>query len=446
MLAIKKNPIDTGKAIAVTVVAGIAGFIAWKYWTRPVTSNVEFSLGQPTASPAVIKPGEVTVITVPVTSVSDKEVTVDIQVEIKQAGSLWMEGALIETKTVRATISPGQTYMAKVNHTGTAGGPANAQGISMRALGITTLINAQMVGKSWTGDNVFGVDTRSVVTGFQLLEPVCNPMSVVPGGVMAISCPVKSLSLQPHTLTMHVEIKTKSGLWTSGNVVAAFDSPPFQLAAQGEAKYDFSYQVPSNADIGKRVITVTLLENGLKTPSTGPKNPNEFDKGFDIVAPATRITLVSAATSTPRTAPVGGTVSLSIPIKSDSTQAVTISPRMRICEHGAVGPGDTIEEFASLPSITIQPGATQYLVKEIEVKGAVCGKDVLVWLFEGDKQLAYNRYANLFEATTGSSGGGGGGGGVDNTNYLIEAVNAVPYYISGGNYTNISFRIRSQSI
>ena len=86
-----------------------------------IAEVIAFDLARPTASPSQVAPGATVTITCPVTSKCTKSQSVTAKVLIYEGSIYTGHGALLATKTVSFSISPGQTYNATIPDTAVAG-------------------------------------------------------------------------------------------------------------------------------------------------------------------------------------------------------------------------------------------------------------------------------------------------------------------------------------
>jgi hypothetical protein len=391
---IEKNPFDSSTML--WTVVGIGGVVLAWYLLKDKTTT-GFTLHQPTANPEIIEPGNTTVISEEITSLYDKEVTVDVKIEIYEAGFLWNTSKKLESKTVTLTIPVGETMTAKMSHVGTTGGTTNSSGINMRAVGITTYVDGVKIGASWEADDVFGVQVGQGTMGITMLNPIIEPNEIPTGETCHITCPVQNVGTQSVQVKSEVRIINVGTDTTSEN--GMLESSSVKTIEPGET-VNFEFDWISGATLGGKWLVESLyMSTGELAPYTGPTNPNIFKQKFDVVD-----NVASFDYNNPvkiNSAKIGDTVTITLPIKNTSGRVVVVTPVVYMHEGSVLSsPGDQIGNSIYPSKISFSSGQTKNIEFSWVVAGASDRKDVILKLYEDRTFISSNHYDDIIRYVT----------------------------------------------
>jgi hypothetical protein len=233
------------------------------------TPAVNFTIGQPTASPATVLPGQTVTITCPITSACTSQQTVTVKVNIYEGSALAGAGTLLSTKTSPSfSIAPGQSYNVIVTDTAVQGT------IDRRDVGVEVYIGANKVA-SGQFDDVFYVTAAALA--FDLGQPAVSPVSPSIGQAITITCPVVSRCSTTQSITTKVRIDEGSTLGTPGSPIETFTSGPSSIAPNGTLNVVINTTAKGATD--RKDIEVWVYVDGVE------KAYEHFDDAFWVISP-----------------------------------------------------------------------------------------------------------------------------------------------------------------
>ena len=234
--------------------------------------EINFTLGQPTASPATVLPGQTVTITCPITSACTSQQTVTVKVNIYEGSALAGAGTLLSTKTSQSfSIAPGQSYNVIVTDTAVQGT------IDRRDVGVEVYIGANKVA-SGQFDDVFYVTAAALA--FDLGQPTINnliqPTNIALGTDIAIVCSIISRCSTTQTVTVKVNIDEGSAWGTPGSLIGTFASGPSSIAPNGTLNVTINTTAKGATD--RKDIEVWVYVGGVE------KAYNHFDDAFWVTS------------------------------------------------------------------------------------------------------------------------------------------------------------------
>lgn len=313
----------------------------WTVQTQPGG----FTVGQPTASPTIVNPGQIVTITCPVTSHSSAAQAATISIQIYEAGFLWLAGHLIETKIVQANIAANGTHNAVVQHTATSGGSQNSQGQAWRAVGVVVSVGGADVASAQK-DNIFGVQVSGSIA-FTIGQPQVSPSDhVTLGTALTITIPITSKSAQNQSVNVKVNINEGSALPGPGALIETFNSA-FSIALNETKNVVIHTTAQGAAD--RKDIEVWVQISG----------EDKAYKHFDDVFWVTTLTQVKFQLGQPNADPYtvlpGGTVRISANLISQATTQQTVKLVFEIKQAGFGGYSGPVIDTKT-DERTINPG------------------------------------------------------------------------------------------
>ncbi len=294
----------------------------------PIPAVNLVAIGQVTASPQFVDPGNTVTITVPLSSKFPTPTTFAVIVEIKRAGTFFTAGPLITTLSKNVNLNPNESQDVQFTYIASDTGGPTANNIASRHVGVGIYLAGVAVRTNLTDnphefDDVFGV--RVAAAGPAVAPQLTAAISVQQGSRLAYSW----IGFQPNA-TLNISVQGGGHLTGTSN---------FAGAGSGS----FTDNDPPG--------TYTLVAED----NYGHKATAQFTV---TAAPAVGSVTVGGLSASPSVVDPGGIVTLSVPITSNFSATTIFAVTFEIKRAGtAWAAGPTIIRTGK--GVSLKPGETQ---------------------------------------------------------------------------------------